>query len=143
MVCPRKSALVAPLLTLEDERFECVLSKAFEEGAERILAMCAAGSGSKSLTSSRGCCVTKVLDDLVRDLDKPARCGDVALRHDEPLEDSGRRAEGNQGTVSLSMAIGWSERHEIEQGEDAPFCLKSPGPRRRGGWGVGQESRWR
>ena len=35
----------------------------------------------------------KVFDDLVDDLDEPSRRGAASLRHDEPLEESGRRAE--------------------------------------------------
>ena len=63
----------------------------------------------------------KVFDDLVDDLDEPSRRGAASLRHDEPLEESGGRAEGSKRYSVRVDGDLVERRHEIEQGEDAAF----------------------
>lgn len=80
----------------------------------------------------------EVVHDLVDGLDEPTGHGAPTLRHDRPLEESGRGAEGGEGYDGV-LADGdlMGRRHEVEQRDDAPFFPGSLGPRRRGEWKAG------
>lgn len=87
-----------------------------------MLATWAAGSVGveKYDVAGVGCCAVEVLNDLVDDDGERAGRGAAALRHDEPLQESSRRAEGGQGYGVLADGDLVERRHKIEQGEDAP-----------------------
>ena len=99
-------------------KFEVVFSKAFKKRAD-------VGDVSRGVAVENcdvvevGRYAVKVFDDLVDDLDEPARRGAASLRHGKPLEESGGRAESSQGYGILIDGDLVERRHGIGQGEDA------------------------
>lgn len=116
-----------------------MLSKAFEGGTD--VGDMGRGVGVEKLGVVKvGCYMVEVADDLISDLNEPAGRGAVVLRHDGPLEEPTKRADGCQGHCVLVDGNVVEGRHEIDRGEKCALCPKSRGPRRRVGWGVGQGS---
>ena len=100
--------------------FDVVFSKAFEKGVD--IGDVGRGVGVENYDVVEvGRYAVKVFDDLVDDLDEPSRRGAASLRHDEPLEESGGRAEGSKRYSVRVDGDLVERRHEIEQGEDAAF----------------------
>ena len=99
-------------------KLEVVFPKAFKKGAD-------VGDVNRGVEVENydvvkvGGYAVKVFDDLVDDLDEPARRGAASLRHDEAIEESGGRAEGSQRYSVLVDGDLMERRHESEQGEDA------------------------
>ena len=122
IVCPKKSALVTPTLALEGESLSlCFRSRS---KTERMLDVgdVSRGVGVENYDVVEvGRYAVRVFDDLVDGLEKPATQGAASLRHDEPLEESGGRAESSQGYGVLVDGDLVERRHEVEQGEDAAF----------------------
>ena len=57
-------------------------------------------------------------------LDEPAGRGTATLRHDEPFEESGGSTKGGEGYGVLVDCYVVERRHEVEQGENAPFAQR-------------------
>lgn len=81
---------------------------------------------------------------LVSGVVEPAGRGAAALRHDEPLEGSGRAAESGEGYGAHVDGDLVRRRREVEQGEDAPFAqgvegLVDPGVGKRAEAAGGEE----
>ena len=65
----------------------------------------------------------EVFEDLVDDLDGPSRRGAASLRHDEPLEESGGRAEGSQQYSLIVRSRVFVPPNHLRQGHYTADCL--------------------
>ena len=83
-----------------------MLSKALEEGADVVDVGNGLGVENYDVVQVGGY-VVEALDDLVDDLDEPARRGAAALRHDGPLEESGRGAKSGEGGGIFADGYFW------------------------------------
>ena len=82
-------------LGLGGGKFNVVLPEVFEEEADVSDMSRGVGVEDDDVVKAGGDAV-EVFDDLVDDLDKPPGRGVAALRHDEPLKESGGGAEGGE-----------------------------------------------
>lgn len=87
-------------------KFEIVLSQAFGEGDDVDDAGRGVEVKNYDVVEIVGGYALEVVHDLVDGLDEPAGHGAPTLRHEKPLEESGRGAEGGErGMLSLPMVI--------------------------------------
>ena len=106
IVCPRKSALVEPMLTLAVESLR-LWTNVLEEGSDVV------GCGVRIVDDDFvkvGGDAFQAFNDIVNHLDEPAGGGAAVLRHEtshsNSLSDVQKAA---RGIVSLSMMIWWKE----------------------------------
>ena len=86
MVCPRKSAVVAPILALVGESLRRLFAQAFEKGSDVGGVVGRGGIEDDDVVEVCGDPL-QAFDDLVDDLDEPAGGGAAALRHYKPSEE--------------------------------------------------------
>ena len=140
MEWPRKFASVAPNRAFEGEslhgvaqkvriggtqsclrggKLEIVLSKVFEEGANRPNMRYQVGIGHDDIIEV-SCLLFQVLDHLIDDLDEPPRRGAAALRHSVPLIKACGCAERCKRNCVLVCRYLVNRGNQAEQGNTRP-----------------------
>ena len=85
---------------LRGGKLEIVLSKAFEEGANRLNMRYRVGTEDDDIVEV-SCHLFQALDYLIDDLDEPPKRGAAALRQNEPLIETCGCAERCKGNCVL------------------------------------------